>query len=36
MNEMTWVSIVVLGPGAIGMFVWFLKAFKGFLKALEN
>ena len=36
MNEMTWVSIVILGPGAVAIFLWFLKDVKDLLKTLRK
>ena len=34
MNTMTWLSIVILGPGAVLIFLWFLKDVKDLLKTL--
>ena len=36
MNEMTWLSIIILGPGAIAIFLWFLRDVKGLLNVLGN
>ena len=36
MNAMTWLSIAILGPGAVGVFLWFLKDLKSLLKTLRR
>ena len=36
MEVVTWLSVLILGPGSIGIFVWFLISMRGMLRDEEN
>lgn len=36
MTVMTWLAIVVLGPGAIALFIWFLRDARNLLRPSDE